>query len=715
MTKRLVLDVETRSTVDLKKVGAARYAMHPSTDIWCAAYAIDDGPVQLWVRGDPLPADLLAAIADPECTIVAHNAAFERAIWRHVLSPSWPELPPAERWSDTMSRALALALPPRLDKLANALSLTHRKADDGVMHLTAKPRRPRGDEDPAGGPYWFDDPEHLAQLYEYCKADVECEREADRWLPELIPAEQALWCLDHRINDRGDYIDGVLTGNALAIATAADHAVQAELRQITNGEIESTNCVAKTLAWLALHGCEVVDLQKETLRRALTRKGLDPAVRRVIELRQEAAHASAGKFQALHNWRGIDGRVRGAFRFHGAATGRWSGSGPQFQNFRRETENTAAKLEAVMSSDIEVVRALGPPIEIVGDVARCAICAPPGSRLLVGDFSGIESCVAAWLAGETALVAMWVKFFHTRDPNDDPYRLLGLALGFPEAIARDRGKVAMLAFQYQGGVGAYRNFAPEDDTATEEQIQGFKAAWRARYPRITQFWWSIDRAAVAAVQRAPQPIDYGRLTLQCEQLGEARFLFITLPSGRRLTYPFAKLMTNRFDRWAVEFMDNSAVNGGWVPCNHGAGCYGGLWTENIVSGIARDLLAAAMQRLEAAGYPVVLHVHDEIVCELPGGEGSLEEFKYLIERLPDWAAGMPVAAKVRNGPRFAEVAVPVVHVPGSFATMAQTRPAKRKAPVLSFVPTTFDTVINEDIFANVLAWAIGRMAKGIRQ
>jgi hypothetical protein len=217
------------------------------------------------------------------------------------------------------------------------------------------------------------------------------------------------------------------------------------------------------------------------------------------------------------------------------------------------------------------------------------------------------------------------------------------------------------------------------------------------------------------VQRAPQPIDYGRLTLQCEQRDEGKFLGITLPGGRQLNYPFVKLITNRFARWAVEFMDNSAVNGGWAPCNHGAGCYGGLWTENIVSGIARDLLAAAMQRLEAAGYPVVLHVHDEIVCELLNGAGSLQEFEALITRLPDWAAGMPIAAKVRNGPRFAEVDIAVEHVPGSFATMPQARPAKRKPTVTLFTPASFGTAINDIIFANVLAWAIGRAAKGIPQ
>jgi hypothetical protein len=167
------------------------------------------------------------------------------------------------------------------------------------------------------------------------------------------------------------------------------------------------------------------------------------------------------------------------------------------------------------------------------------------------------------------------------------------------------------------------------------------------------------------------------LTLHCEPLGNGQVLLITLPSGRRLAYPFVKLITNRFGHAAAEFMDNSIINGGWVPCNHGHGCYGGLWTENIVSGIARDLLAAAMQRLEAAGYPIVLHVHDELVAEVPIGVGSLEEFRALVEQLPEWAVGLPIAAKVRNSPRFAEVDVPVLHVPGALETMQRrTRPKK---------------------------------------
>ena len=343
----VILDIETRSQLDLRKVGAARYAADPSTDVWCCAFAISDCPVQLWRRGEPLPVELEAAATDPDCLFVAHNAAFERAILLHILVPryGWLDIP-IERWRCTMTASLALALPASLAKAASALGLPQQKADDNIMHLMAKPRRPRVGEDPAGGPYWFDELKplpgqsvtHLQALYEYCKVDVAVERELYRRLPPLLPAEQALWQLDQRINDHGFYCDGYLIEKAIAIAAAADRAVQAEIKQLTNGEIESTHQVAKQLKWLAARGCVVDDLQKATLSQALRRKELAPEVRRTLELRAEAAHASANKAQALRAWRCTDGRVRGAFKFHGAATGRWSGSGPQPQNFRRETE-----------------------------------------------------------------------------------------------------------------------------------------------------------------------------------------------------------------------------------------------------------------------------------------------------------------------------------------------------------------------------------------
>jgi DNA polymerase len=466
--KILVIDFETRGLVNLKQVGHAYYAAHPATDVWCAAGVLGDEPdVGLWVRGDPVPTPIIEACADPSILFLAHNAAFEIAIWRHILTPryGWPECPLVERWRDSMAQALALALPPKLGKLAEVLGLANRKAPDGAMHLMSKPRRPRGNEDPNGGPYWFDDPEHLEQLYEYCRQDLRCERELLQWLPPLHPDEQKLWCLDQTINFRGFYTDGVLIERALAIIAAAEQAIEDEIRRITGGAIGSANQTAKLLVWLEAHDCKVADPQKGTLKKALTRNGLAPEVRRVIELRQEAARASANKFEALKNWRGIDGRIRGAFKFHGAATGRWSGSGPQPQTFRRDPENLPTKFEAVMSGDIAVVSQLGAPLEIVGDIARAAICAPPGRKLIHGDYSAIESRALAWIADEKSKLALWAKFDQTQSPDDDPYVIIGRSLGHPKETARQFGKIADPAFGFGGGVGAYKNFAPPDDTA----------------------------------------------------------------------------------------------------------------------------------------------------------------------------------------------------------------------------------------------------------
>jgi DNA polymerase len=629
-----------------------------------------------------------------------------------------------------MTASLALALPGKLAKVAKALALPQQKADDKIAPLMAKPRRPRGDEDPAAGPYWFDDAEHLEQLYDYCRQDVECERGLYRWLLPLSETEQALWSIDQCINDRGFYTDGLLIERAIVNVTAAEQAVQAELKQVIGGEIESTHQVDKLLTYLADCGCKLPDLQKETLAVALRRTDLSPELRRVIELRLEAAHASANKFQAMRNWRCADGRIRGAFKFHGAATGRWSAGGPQPQNFRKEAEGIAAKFDAVMSDNFEAVRQLGPPIEIVGDVARAAICAVPSHRLLGGDFSGIESVVTAWITDDTSTLEQWERFFRTGDPRDEPYFIDGKAFGFPDETARDRGKIGNLAFGFGGGLGAYKNFAPEGDTASNAEIESFKRAWRNRHPQNEQFRNGIGRAAVAAVRRSPNPISYGRLTLQCEPLGGARFLFITLPSGRRLSYPFVKIVTDRFGRPTIDFMDNAL--GKWVPCNHGQGAWSGMLIENVVQGIARDLLAAAMTRLEAAAYPVVLHVHDEIVCEVPINEGSLDEFRYLIERLPEWAEGLPLKAKVRNGPRFAEVGRPVTHVAGSLEPPPPKSWAKRPAAAKGRSTASPEALAAEiaasppepralaegglasdDVFTRLVTWAIEREA--IRQ
>ena len=659
MSRRVLhRDIETRSTLDLTNVGAWRYASDPSTDVWCVAYAVDDDPVQLWIPGQPVPEEFHAAARD-HWWIIAHNNAFERGIEEHILAPryDWP-IVPIERHACTMAMALANALPAKLETVAEVLDLPIRKDAQGarLMRLMSRPRKPRAGENPQGL-YWHDDPQKLEQLYAYCRNDVEVERELFRRLPLLADSEQALWVLDATINQRGFHTDPVLEA-ASRIAAAAGQAVQEELKRITAGALTSTDQVAALLAWLAKHGCEVKNLRKPTLKHALRRKELDPICRRVIGLRLGAAHAAAAKIDTLLAWRDTDGRVRGTLRFHGAGTGRWTGHGPQPQNFKRDGEDIEAKLATVATGDLAHVAEHYPqPLEIVGDIARAMICAAPEHRLLIGDFSGIESRVLGWISGQQSKLDQWRKFDHTEDPQHEPYYILGRSCGQPEESARKIGKTADLAFGYMGGVGAWDKLAPEDDATSEQDKKRFQQTWRATHPQTAHFWYGIDRVAIAAVQKPNSTLTYKRLKFSYDGM----YLRIVLPSGRALSYPFPRLATGKYGHPMVVFKDNAA--GKFVDCRHGHGAYGGLWTENIVQAVSRDLLAAAMQRLEAAGYPVVLHVHDEIVAEVPINFGSVEEFQRLITTLPDWAEGLPIAAKIRDSERFSksEKSAPAPH------------------------------------------------------
>ena len=367
-----------------------------------------------------------------------------------------------ERWRCTMAAAQALALPAALAKVAAVLGLSEQKGDKSIVPLMAKPRRPRSDEDPAAGPYWFDDSEHLQTLY--CLLQAGCRNRARAVSAAAAAVASGAEALGARSTHQRSRLllrrhpdresDRHHHGRRSRRASRAEAAHRRRDREHQPGR--ENHRLAGGARLRRRRTC-----RRRHCRRRLRRTDLAPEVRRVIELRREAAHASANKFQALRAWRCLDGRVRGAFKFHGAATGRWSGSGPQPQNFRRESEDTASKFAAVMSGNLEAVRQLGAPIEIVGDIARAAICAPPGYRLLIGDFGGIESRVLAWIADQHDKVAQWAKFDRTQDPNDDPYVVIGRALGHPEADARPKGKIADLAFGYQGGARRLREFRPE--------------------------------------------------------------------------------------------------------------------------------------------------------------------------------------------------------------------------------------------------------------
>src|SRR5262245_55988170 len=649
-------DYETKSVLDLREVGAWRYATDATTDVWCCAYAVDDKPIQLWVPGDPVPPELIEAANNPDWTTSAFGDHFERLITRHLMAPryGWPLIPLGRRRC-TQAAALALALPAKLKSVADALELEQQKDERGhrVMMQMAKPRRPRQDEDP-NGTYWFDDPERREQLYAYCKQDVATERALHHKIEGLSPEEQALWALDATINNRGIYIDGNLLDAAINIAEAAERAISAELQTITEGALDTIHQTARLMAWLAEQGCIVTDLQKTTLQHALTRKDIAPAARRVLELRLDGAHAAAAKLLTMRAWRNGDGRARGCFRFHGASTGRWTSFGIQLQNLKRPlVEDMGAAIEAVSTGSLEHLRQRYPqPMSVVGDITRALICAAPAHRLIAADFSGIESRLTAWISGQQDKLNRWAKFDRTGDPNDEPYYVLGKTLGIAPEQARTIGKTADLAFGYMGGVGAWKKLAPDDDTSTDAEIKHRQKAWQRAHPNTVKFWGRLNRAAIQAVRKPNIVMPCGRVAFECN----GTFLRMRLPSGRKLAYPFPQLRADDRGNLAVVFMDNAG--GKWAECRRGHGAYGGTWIENAVQAVARDLFAAAMPRLEAAGYRIVLHVHDEIVAEVPNDFGGADEFLQVLTTAPAWAKGLPIAAKVREGPRFCKITKP---------------------------------------------------------
>jgi DNA polymerase len=532
-------DYETRGVLQLQKVGTHRYAAHSGTSIICAAYAIDDQPVKLWLPGDPVPSEFIEASRNPDWLVCAHNDAFETAIERLLLHPrhGWP-LIPIERHRCTMAGTLAHALPARLEMAAEALDLIHKRdrAGQRLMLMMSKPRRPRQDEDP-NGLYWFDDDARLQRLHAYCRQDVEVERELHQRLRPLHSGEQRLWVLDQEINNRGFPVDRALGEAARAIAQAAGPEIDAELAQLTGGVITGVNQVARLKAWLAVQGRTVENLDNGAIKDLLESEELSGPVRRVLELRQGGAQAAAKKVDALLARVDDDGRIRGAFRYCGASTGRWSGNGVQPQNLKRpELEDIDAAIAAVSTGDYKHVQKLYPqPLAVIGDLTRSLICASLGHVLIGADFSSIESRVLAWVAGEEWKLDAYRRYDATHDPHDEPYTVTAAKIFSKSAaaIARDErktGKICDLAFGYQGGVRAFRNFEPERFAYAE--VEQFKQDWRTAHPAIKKFWYDIDMAAWRAVRERGQVIRCGRVAFKCQ----GAYLLLKLPSTRKLAY-----------------------------------------------------------------------------------------------------------------------------------------------------------------------------------
>jgi DNA polymerase len=647
----LGLDFETRGVVDLRRCGAHRYAADTNTDVLCAAFAKDDEAVESWIAGTPCPELIVRAVMD-RWPIHAFNANFERLIWHHILTPryGWPE-PRLEQWYCTQAAALASALPGDLEGVAAALGLSFRKDLEGyaAMLRLSRPRKPRKNEDPTII-HWGGRDGDIELLYRYNRGDVEQERAARHRIAPLSSSELAQWFLDAEINDRGFAVDLELALAAQEIVGQERTAINAEVATLTDGTITTANQVAKITAFVREHGHQLKTLQRRSVSAVLAR---DPGkeVRRLLELRQDGGRTSAAKLPALFAHAGTDDRIRGALKFCGASTGRWSSTGVQVHNLKRiEIANfdVDSAIAAILTRDRNRVCEFGPPMTVIGDTARGLICAPPGHTLICGDFSTIEARVLAWYAGETWKLSAFRDFDRTGDPALDPYlsaaaRILKRRVDPEDEISRHLGKTGELSFGFGGGLGAWRNF-DSSDTHTDADVERFKQEWRHAHPATVRFWRQLE-GRIKKTIRIGQSDTLGNLAFEFAD----QTLYLTLPSKRKLAYPHARLVPGKFDNTTdVTFFDNA--RGAWTEKR----AWFGVFVENVISATARDVLAAALKRIDAADFAIVLHVHDEICAEVPEDFNDVETFRRLMVELPAWAAGLPIAAKVRVGKRYSK-------------------------------------------------------------
>lgn len=659
MSNVLHCDFETRSAVELRDAGVYVYAEHESTDVWCMAYALNEEPVKLWLPGDPVPEEVVRGVRE-NWIFIGHNSAFERVVWRVMARKyGWPQ-PRIEQWRCTMAMAAAMALPLSLENAAAAVGLDIRKDMDGhaTMLRMSKPRRARKGELP-NGVYWFDDEGRKQKLYAYCRNDVEVERELEKRLLALRPFEQRLWHLDQLINDRGIYVDEALCRAAMRVVDTAVTWFNEEIRAVTRGRVTACTNVGEITEYVRDRGVECTSIAKDAIEDLLL-LDLPDDVRRVLELRQEAAKASVAKIETLLEGKNADGRTRGLLQYHAASTGRWGGRRFQPQNIKRpKIKDVDGAIAAVATGSAEYVQMLyGEPLAVVGDTVRGMLRAAPGKQLDAADFSNIEGRVIAWLAGEDWKLDAFRAF--DAGKGHDIYKLAyGRAFNLNPAAVDDSqrqiGKVMELALGYQGGVGAFQKMAAGYGVkVTDERADELKEAWRAAHPNVKSYWYELEDAAVSAVRNKGKIVTCGRVKFRVA----GSFLFMQLPSGRAISYPYPEVVqrpvpwTNRDGTQAykptLKYKGVDSYTRKWGDCY----AHGGLLFNNAVQGTARDILAEAMVRVEDAGYPVVLTVHDEIVSETDEGFGSSAEFQKLMTTLPVWAEGLPIAAGAWRGVRY---------------------------------------------------------------
>ena len=645
----LSIDLETYSSVPIAKAGAQKYIQSPDFEILLFAYSLDGGDVQIidLAQGELLPQWLASALSDPQYIKHAYNASFE---WG-CLSKFMGTLP-IDQWRCTMFHSLYCGYTAGLDATGKALGLPADKqklsTGKALIRYFCVPCAPTKTNGGRTRNYPRHDPAKWALFKEYCIGDVTTEMEILHRLENFpVPPElEKQWQTDALINARGVAVDMDMVRGALWIGETTRDQLTEEA--VTLSRLDNPNSVKQLMQWLEEElDEELTDLRKDTVSRLLNGNLTNDTARRMLEIRQELGKTSTKKYNAIEAAVCADGRVRGLLQFYGAnRTGRWAGRLVQVQNLPRTyVEPLPLARDLVKRRETASLRALfGSVPDTLSQLIRTSFIAEPGNALVDADFSAIEARVISWLAGESWRLDIFRT--HGKIYEASASQMFGVPLerikkGNPEYALRQKGKVAELALGYQGSTGALIKMGALDMGLTEAELPDIVNRWRDANKRIRDLWYSMEAAAVQVIQTG-QPVGLRSLVLarEMDAGNNLDFLTIRLPSGRKLYYAHPSLGQNQWGKPSITYMGMDQTTKKWKLIE----TYGGKLVENCVQAIARDCLAEAVERLEAANYPVVFHVHDEVVVECAAERASLDDIAAIMGQPVSWALDLPLGA-----------------------------------------------------------------------
>jgi len=637
----LSIDIETFSDIDLRKCGVYRYTDSPNFDILLFAYSIDEGPVELvdLASGEEIPKETVEAILSSDIIKTAFNANFERvALMRYLSRKLGKEvyLNPSS-WRCSEVQAAMLGLPLHLEGVAKVLRLGVQKMAEGkpLIRYFCIPCKPTAANGGRTRNMPSDAPDKWELFKQYNIRDVEVELEIRKKIKDYpIPeSEQALYELDQRINDRGFKADMDFVMQAISCDKQFTLAATERAYELTG--LENPNSVSQLKDWFSDRGVEVESLSKKNVKELVSET--EGEVEEALKLRLLMAKTSVRKYEAIERAVCSDGRVHGLFQFYGAnRTGRFAGRLVQVQNLpQNHLVDLKLARDLVKEGRFDDLQMLfGNTPGVLSELIRTAFIPKEGHRFIVADFSAIEARVLSWLAGEKWRLEVFQshgKIYEASASQMFHVPLEEITKGSP---LRQKGKISELACGYGGGVGALKSMGALEMGVEENELQGLIDNWRRANPHIVNFWWEVDKMAIKAVKERTRTRTHGIIFTY-----KSGMLFVTLPSSRDLVYVKPKLILNKFGREGLTY-EGIGTTKKWERIE----TYGPKIVENIVQAASRDLLAEAMLRLDNAGFAIVAHVHDEVICEVPMGESSVEEICSIMSESPKWSDGLPLDA-----------------------------------------------------------------------